>query len=103
MKSLSVYRPVFTQSERRSMSESKDGYVVGMLQHLQDVSDWQQTMHEVESEGWGVCNMWVLIHKDGRIADLPDPCPMDMLKRRSEARQRVFIRRMARKMGVELC
>lgn len=84
------------------MQDSPAGYAAGMMQHLQDVEDWQKQMREVDDEGWGVCQQWVMIHKDGRVANLPDCCPYEELKVKSAARQRAWLLYMMRRSGV-LC
>lgn len=71
MKRLSIYRPVFTAHERKHQTAAS--YVRGMMQHLQDMEDWQRTMHEADDEGWVVCQMWSMEHEDGRVARLQDP------------------------------
>lgn len=63
-----------------------------MQHHLQDMEDWQRTMHEEKTEGWGICQMWVMEHNDGRIAKLPDQCPYEKIRKRSEKRQKAWLR-----------
>lgn len=67
-------------------------YSERMMEHLQETEDWVRTMHEVESEGWGVSQTWVMEHKDGRVANLPDRCPYEQIHRRAEKRQRAWMR-----------
>lgn len=49
-------------------------------------------MHEEKTEGWGICQMWVMEHNDGRIANLPDQCPYEKLHRQAEKRQKAWLR-----------
>ena len=63
-----------------------------MQHHLQDMEDWQRTMHEEETEGWGIGQMWVMEHNDGRIAKLPDQCPYEQIRKRAEKRQKAWLR-----------
>lgn len=71
---------------------SAAGYSERMMEHLQDTEDWLRMIHEVESEGWGVGQMWVMEHKDGRVANLPDRCPYEQMHRRAEKRQKAWMR-----------
>ena len=49
-------------------------------------------MHEEETEGWGIGQMWVMEHNDGRIAKLPDQCPYEQIRKRAEKRQKAWLR-----------
>ena len=71
MEPMRIFRPVFTEHERKH--QGKEAYVRGMLEHIQATEDWLRMMHEVDDEGWGVCQWWALEHRDGRVARLPDP------------------------------
>ena len=49
-------------------------------------------MHDEKTEGWGICQMWVMEHNDGRIAKLPDQCPYEKIRKRAEKRQKAWLR-----------
>ena len=83
MKPLKIHRPVFDRA-----SHGAGEYSERMMEHLQDVEDWQRMMCEVDREGWGVGQMWVIKPKDGRVANLPDRCPYEQIHRRAEKRQK---------------
>lgn len=87
MEPLKIHRPVFGE-----YVHDAGEYSARMMEHLQDVEDWQRTMHEVESEGWGIGQMWTMEHKDGRVANLPDRCPYEQIHRKAEERQRAWMR-----------
>ena len=87
MEPLKIHRPVFDRA-----AHGAGEYSARMVEHLQETEDWVRTMHEVESEGWGVCQMWVMDHKDGRVANLPDRCPYEQIHRRAEKRQKAWMR-----------
>ena len=76
MRRMQIYRPVFSEAERKGIRrQGVDAYADGMMRHMQDMEDWQKTMHDVDVEGWGVDQLWVIEHCDGRVANLPDVCP----------------------------
>ena len=87
MEPFKIHRPVFDE-----YVHGAGEYSERMVEHLQDVEDWQRTMHDVESEGWGVCQEWTMEHKDGRVANLPDRCPYEQIHRRAEKRQKAWMR-----------
>lgn len=87
MKPFKIHRPVFEE-----YVHGADAYSERMVEHLQDVEDWLHTMSEVDKEGWGVCQMWTMEHKDGRVANLPDRCPYEQIHRRAEERQKAWMR-----------
>lgn len=39
-----------------------------------------------------MCQLWTMEHMDGRIANLPDPCPYEKLHRQAEKRQKTWLR-----------
>ena len=84
---MKIHRPVFGE-----YVHDAGEYSARMMEHLQDVEDWVRMMHDVGSEGWGVCQMWTMEHKDGRVANLPDRCPYEQIHRRAEERQRAWMR-----------
>ena len=84
---LKIHRPVFEKSMHGAAEYSER-----MMEHLQETEDWLRMVHDVENEGWGVCQMWVMEHKDGRVANLPDRCPYEQIHRRAENRQRAWMR-----------
>ena len=84
---MKIHRPVFGE-----YVHDAGEYSARMMEHLQDMEDWQRTMHEGESEGWGIGQMWTMEHKDGRVANLPDRCPYEQIHRRAEERQRAWMR-----------
>lgn len=94
MEPLKIHRPVFDRA-----AHGAGEYSARMVEHLQETEDWVRTMHEVESEGWGVCQMWVMEHKDGRVANLPDRCPYEQIHRRAEKRQKAWMRYYMKKRG----
>ena len=87
MEPLKIHRPVFDRA-----AHDAGEYAARMMEHLQETEDWLRMMHDVESEGWGVCQMWTMEHKDGRVANLPDRCPYEQIHRRAEERQRAWMR-----------
>lgn len=87
MEPLKIHRPVFGRA-----AHSAGEYSARMMEHLQETEDWLRMMHDVESEGWGVCQMWTMEHKDGRVANLPGRCPYEQIHRRAEERQRAWMR-----------
>lgn len=87
MKPLKTHRPVFEKSMHGAAEYSER-----MIEHLQETEDWLRMVHDVESEGWGVGQMWVMEHKDGRVANLPDRCPYEQMHRRAEKRQKAWMR-----------
>ena len=93
MKPLKIHRPVFD----RAVHDAGE-YAARMMEYLQETEDWVRMMHEVESEGWGVGQMWVMEHKDGRVANLPDRCPYEQIHRRAEERQRAWMRYYMKKI-----
>lgn len=88
MNPLHIYRPTFD----KPYPKTKEDYSRQMQHHLQDMEDWQRTMHEEENEGWGIGQMWVMEHNDGRIANLPDQCPYEKLHRQAQKRQKAWLR-----------
>lgn len=84
---LKIHRPVFEKSMHGAAEYSER-----MMEHLQETEDWLRMVHDVENEGWGVCQMWTMEHKDGRVANLPDRCPYEQIHRRAEKRQRAWMR-----------
>ena len=88
MNPLHIYRPTFD----KPYPKTKEEYSHQMQHHLQDMEDWQRTMHEEETEGWGIGQMWVMEHNDGRIAKLPDQCPYEQIRKRAEKRQKAWLR-----------
>lgn len=87
MEPLRIHRPVFGKSVH-----SAADYSERMMEHLQDTEDWLRMIHEVQREGWGVSQTWVMEHKDGRVANLPDRCPYEQIHRRAEKRQKAWLR-----------
>lgn len=90
MERLRIYRPAFDEGT----TDNIDTYSIRMQQHLQDMEDWIQTMHEEQQEGWGISQMWVMEHKDGRVARLPDPYPaiIKRIKARAKKREEAWMR-----------
>lgn len=84
---LKIHRPVFDRA-----AHGAGEYSERMMEHLQETEDWLRMMHDVESEGWGVGQMWTMEHKDGRVANLPDRCPYEQIHRRAEKRQQAWMR-----------
>lgn len=87
MDNFRIQRPVFEQSVK-----GKIEYSIEMQQHLQALEDFYKMLGEADEEGWGICQMWVLQHKDGRVANLPDVCPYEQMRRRAERREKAWMR-----------
>lgn len=87
MENFKIHRPVFERKVKGGIE-----YSIEMQQHLQELDDFYKMLGEVDEEGWGICQMWVMQHKDGRVANLPDVCPYEQMRRRAERREKAWMR-----------
>ena len=49
-------------------------------------------MHQDGGDKPAMCQLWTMEHHDGRIARLPDPCPMERLRHESQQRQERWLK-----------
>jgi len=63
-----------------------------MIEHVRECEEYLRARNEIDDEGWGIGQLWVMEHKDGRIANLPDQCPYEKLHRQSEKQQKAWMR-----------
>ena len=90
MKPLHLPRPVFDAQTRHGIS-SPQAYAENMVQHVMDCEEWIRAYHDIETEGWGVCQMWVMEHEDGRVARLPEPKRLEQIRAASKRRGEQWI------------
>lgn len=85
---MQIYRPALD----KPYPHTKGEYSHQMQQHLQDMEDWIRMTHMEGGDKPAMCQLWTMEHKDGRIANLPDPCPYEKLHRQAEKRQKTWLR-----------
>ena len=89
MKPIHIYRPVFGISRRGYLNPQ--AYTEGLIQHLQETEEWIKMMHTEGGDTPAMCQLWVMEHRDGRVARLPDPCPLARLRQESEEQERQWL------------
>ena len=83
MRDFKIYRPAL----EKPYPHAKGEYASQMMQHLQDTEDWFKMMNTEGGDRPAMCQLWTMEHHDGRIARLPDQCPMERLRKESRKRE----------------
>lgn len=87
MRPFKIYRPAL----EKPYPHSKGEYAHQMAQHLQETEEWFKMMNTEGGDKPAICQLWTMEHHDGRIARLPDPCPMERLRRESQQREKQWL------------
>lgn len=77
-------------------------YVHQMMAHLEEVEEGLRARAEMDEYGCGLTSIWILEHKDGRIAriDPPKKGTSEYWHQLSERRQKAWINYLKRKYNV---
>lgn len=79
---------------------SPETYSYSMMEHLQEVEDGLKALKETEEYGIGLSTVWVLEHKDGRIARIPDHYPTEYWHEQPIKRYKEWMQHLMRKYQI---